>query len=158
MLDFWGDRKMRSKNGQNAIKMRAKSKHCGYLKLFPQSAETARKIVMSGRDSIASNTGRFAVAKCSKQLRVTDMIPDALSCGGVLLQWYALCCGVWDFKLFVTLLAKRITCAQLHYFRKIQNAVLILSQDTRERNAQKLLLRQIFLFRLLFISLSRSAL
>ena len=50
---------------------------------------------------------------------------------------------------FVTILAKRITCAQLHYFYEMQNAVLILSQDTQERIAQESLLRQISLFRLL---------
>ena len=38
--------------------------------------------------------------------------------------------------LFDTLLAKRVTCAQLHYFHKLQNAVLIFSQDTQERIAQ----------------------
>ena len=64
-------------------------------------------------------------------------------------------CGVREFTLtFVTFLAKRITCAQLHYFHKTQNAVLILSRDSQERIAQESLLRQIILFRLL--SLSRS--
>ena len=38
--------------------------------------------------------------------------------------------------LFVTLLTKRTTCAQLHYFHKMQNAVLILSQVTQERIAR----------------------
>ena len=75
------------------------------------------------------------------QLRVTDLIPDALSCGGVLLPWSALSCGVWEFTVFVTLLAKRITCAQLHCFHKMQNSMLILSQDTQERITQKSLLR-----------------
>ena len=58
--------------------------------------------------------------------------------------------------LFVALLAKRITCAQLHYFHKMQNAMLILNQDIQERIAQDSLLRQIFLFRLLFLLLSSS--
>ena len=38
--------------------------------------------------------------------------------------------------LFVTLIAKRVTCAQLHYFHKMQISMLILSQDTQERIAQ----------------------
>ena len=54
---------------------------------------------------------------------ITDLIPDAVSCG-VLLLWSALsiCCGVWDFtyfftiSLFVTLLAKWITCTQITIF------------------------------------------
>ena len=70
------------------------------------------------------------------ELRVTYLIPYGLSCG-VILLWSVLSCGVWDFTLFVTLLAKRITCARLHYFHKMQNAMLILSQDTQERTAQK---------------------
>ena len=37
---------------------------------------------------------------------------------------------------FVTLLAKRVTCAQLHYLHKMLNAMLILSQDTHERIAR----------------------
>ena len=84
------------------------------------------------------------------QLRVTDLIPDALSCGGVLLPWSALRRGVWDFTLLVTLIAKWITCARLHYFHKMQNAMLILSQNTQERIAQKSFLR------IVDVSLSRS--
>ena len=53
----------------------------------------------------------------STVLRVTDLIPAAVSCG-VLLLWSALSCGVRGFTLFVTLLAKRITCAQIHSFHK----------------------------------------
>ena len=44
-----------------------------------------------------------------KSLRITDLIPYALSCR-VLLLWSALSCGVWDFALFVTLLEKWRTC------------------------------------------------
>ena len=74
-------------------------------------------------------------------MRVTDLIPYALSCG-VLLLWSARL-ELWsvNFTLFVTILAKRITCARLHYFHKMQNAMLILSQDTQKRIAQKSLLR-----------------
>ena len=61
----------------------------------------------------------------------TDLIPDTLSCGGVLLLW-----SMRLHILFVTLLAKQITCARLHYFHKMQNAMPILSQDTQERIAQ----------------------
>ena len=46
---------------------------------------------------------------------------------------------MWSISLhilFVTLPAKLSTCAQLHYFHKMQNAMLILSQDTQERIAQ----------------------
>ena len=68
-------------------------------------------------------------------LRVTNLIFDALSFGGLLLLWSALRCGVLMrlHILFITLLAKRITCAQLHYFYKMQNAMLILSHKTQER-------------------------
>ena len=46
----------------------------------------------------------------------------------------------------------------MHYFHKIQNVVLILSQHSQEQIARELLLRQFFLFRFLFLSLSRSTL
>ena len=93
---------------------------------------------------------------------VTDLIPvrDYLwkavecSCCG----WSALWLWVWDLAFFVTLLAEWVTCAELRYFHKIQNTMLILSQDTQDWIAQESLLRQIFLSRILFLSFSRSAL
>ena len=78
------------------------------------------------------------------QLRVTDLIPDVISCG-VLFLWSE--DGVpelWSVRLhvFVALLPKRITFTHLHYyFYKIQNAVLILSQGRPENIAQEPLLQ-----------------
>ena len=109
--------------------------------------------------SIGNGTGpylfrNFGIETCPG-LRVTDLTPYALSCG-VLLLWSALVC---DFTLFVTLLAKRIICAPIHSFHKMQNAMLILSHDSQERIAQELLLRQIFsLSTYLSLALSLSAL
>ena len=77
------------------------------------------------------------------------------------LWWSALaveCLELWSMRLHilsVTLLAKRITCAQLHYFHKMQNAVPILSQDTQERIVQSRSCDKSFSFD---FSFSRSAL
>ena len=66
------------------------------------------------------------------KLCVTDLILDTFSCE-VFLLWSALhSCGVRDF-IFITLLAKRVTCAQLHCFHKMQNVMLILSLKTQRR-------------------------
>ena len=68
------------------------------------------------------------------------------------------CPELWSMRLHTICHISRKTnhLCSMHYFQKIQNAVLILSQDLQERIAQESLLRQIFLFRLLFLSFSRS--
>ena len=44
---------------------------------------------------------------------------------------------LWSVRLHIsTLLAKRVTCPQIHCFHKMQNAMLILSQSTKERITQ----------------------
>ena len=72
---------------------------------------------------------------------------------GVLLLWSVLWLWVWDFTI-VTLLAKWINCTELHCFYKIQNASLILSQDTRENRPRNRSCDKKPLFRLRSLSLS----
>ena len=64
--------------------------------------------------------------------KLPDLTPDALRCG-VPLLWSAMSCWASDFKLFVTLLAKRIACAKLHYFHQMKNTYNANSQSRRTR-------------------------
>ena len=67
------------------------------------------------------------------------------------------CLELWSVRLHIICRASRKMnhLCSIHYFHKMQNAMLILSQDTQKRIAQESLLRQTFLFRLFFLSLSR---
>ena len=93
--------------------------------------------------------------KTKSELRVTDLIPGAISCGGeVLLLSSALSVVVWTdpvrtmpggqwglFSLYlwsVRLYIRHTSCKMNHlhsnyatYFHKMQNAVVILSQETQ---------------------------
>ena len=71
------------------------------------------------------------------------------------------CIELWIVRLHIICHTSRKTnhlCSTtLWYFHKMQNAMLILSQETQERIVRELLSRQISISRLLFVSLSCSS-
>ena len=76
---------------------------------------------------------------------ITDLIPDAVSYAVLLLlSALHICCGVWDFTFlhYLSHFSQNESLAlKLQYFHKMQNAVLVLSQETKERIAEESILR-----------------
>ena len=68
-------------------------------------------------------------------LRVTDLIPDATSCG-VLLLWSALSVVECETSHYCHTSCEMNHLHSIQYFHKMQNAVLILSQEAKERIAE----------------------
>ena len=62
-------------------------------------------IVVPDKGLQANDLARLTNIGNISKLRVTDLIPDALSCGGVLLLWSALSCGVFCNQLWSVLLS-----------------------------------------------------